>query len=123
VKKTINEFNRMHQGLGNLFARSLPAKLQYYIARNAAILNRELQPYHETRQSLATSEKYNAEINREAQRFVFASEDLQQQFADEVDELGEEEIDIDLCPIKLEWLEHLDVMGSTMMAISPLIEA
>ncbi len=119
MKFTIEQLLNLNQALQQLFQRELPAKLQYYVARNLAKIGDELKTFDETRYSLG--EKYG-ELNDDKTRFVFPDDDVGEKFEGEFKELIASEVELPLTKLKLEWLEELEISGPQMLALLEIIE-
>lgn len=119
MKLTIEKLVELNRVLMELYQRELPAKLQYYVARNLVKIGDELKTYDETRYSLG--EKYG-ELNKEKQIFEFPNEGSEEKFREEFLDLVKTEIEVPLSPLKLEWLDGLEMSGPNMWALSELIE-
>lgn len=119
MKFTIERLLEINQVLAGLFQKELSAKLQYYVARNLAKIGEELKTYEETRYSLG--EKYG-EINEEKKIFEFPDEDLAEKFKEEFLDLVGTEVTVPLSPLKLGWLDGLEMTGPQMLVLSDIIE-
>lgn len=115
MKVKIREIFESSTILQKLTSASLPAKVSYNILRNARKIEQELVPFEKARIDLVR--KYG----KDEEGKVIVTDESLPTFYDEIGELLEQEIEIDIRPIKIDDLSDLKFSAADLQLIDFMI--
>jgi len=116
MKVKIREILESSSVLQKLTTTSLPVKTSYNILRNTRKISQEIEPFEKARTELVA--KYGTED--ESGKIVVTDSNLQI-FYKEVGELLDEEIEVDIRPIKIDDLSDVKLSASELQLIDYMI--
>jgi hypothetical protein len=122
MKVHLRELQELVQGLNSILEEKLPAKIAYWLARNADKLNQEMRAFEKTRintlEKHATKDKNGKPVIKNNRYELKDTKD----FDAEISKFLDEEIDIDLKTISLEALGDVKLKTIDMIRLQKIIK-
>jgi len=117
MKLKIKEVLEASAVLQKITSFSLPAKVSYNIMRNMKKIEHEIKPFEESRLQLVHKYGKQSEDGK-----VSVTEENLQDFYKDVASLLDEDVEVDIRPIKIEQLEGIKLTPSEIQFIDFIIE-
>lgn len=118
MKLLVKDLYNINEGLSKLLDKDLPTSVAFSIQKNVKAIGDEITPANEVRTSLA--EKYK-EFTDDDGVFKEGNEVEKAEYAEKINELMEQEVDVKIRPLKLSELGET-IKPRTLFLLDEIIE-
>lgn len=124
IQVTLGQLDRASFVLRQLATEKLPFKASYWLRRDIDKLQAVYKPFVEAKQDLfkkyaETDTQGNVKLEGMNVKLI---DEKKEAFWEEYKELAEKEIDLEICPLKLEWFDKVEISIEELSFIEFLFE-
>ncbi len=117
----LSQFVNSSQALSRLMAQPMRAVVAFSLGKTARLIEPELKAYDEARVKLL--KEYGEPTETDPTRYEFKSPEKAQSFADELNAVLEQGVEIEFKPVTLENLAKSEISASDVLVLDWLIDS